>query len=239
MAATKQKMMYQIIEDDLKELIDTGKLKQGDLVESENTLKDKYSVSRMTVRQALNNMVNSGYLYRHKGKGTFVSNTKIEKKIYGLVGFSEEMKSINRVVSNQIVSFKLIEATEKVANRLSIQPGDKVYYLRRVRLGDDIPILYEELYFPQSLFPKLDKKVFTGSFYNHIESVLAYRIGYCTQKIEARLATKPVSDLLQINDGEALLYVSIVTCLENGRPFEYGRGYYRSDQYRFVQRSFR
>ncbi|HKL60804.1 MAG TPA: GntR family transcriptional regulator, partial [Acholeplasma sp.] len=59
--------IYKTIENDLKKLINESELKSGDLVPSENELKEKYAVSRMTVRQALNNLVNDGYLYRHKG----------------------------------------------------------------------------------------------------------------------------------------------------------------------------
>ena len=72
--------MYQIIEQDIKYRIEEGILRNGDMIESENVLKEMYNVSRMTVRQALNNLVRDGYLYRHKGKGTFVNCDKLERK---------------------------------------------------------------------------------------------------------------------------------------------------------------
>ena len=71
--------IYKKIENDVKAKIQDGTYKGGDLLPSENELKDQYNVSRMTVRQALTNLVNDGYLYRHKGKGTFVSHNKLEK----------------------------------------------------------------------------------------------------------------------------------------------------------------
>lgn len=83
--------IYLIIENDIKAAINNGSFKSGDLIPSENELKEKYNVSRMTVRQALNNLVNEGLLFRHQGKGTFVSNAKIEKSIQGIRSFTEEM----------------------------------------------------------------------------------------------------------------------------------------------------
>ena len=93
-----QTPIYQKIESDIKTKIDKNELKSGDLVPSENQLTKLYDVSRMTVRQALNNLVTDGYLYKHKGKGTFVSQRKIEKNIHGVRGFTEEMEDVGRVV---------------------------------------------------------------------------------------------------------------------------------------------
>lgn len=231
--------MYQIIEQDIKDRIEEGFLQNGDMIESENVLKEMYNVSRMTVRQALNNLVNDGYLYRHKGKGTFVNSNKLEKKIYGLVGFTEEMRRINRVPTNKTISFELITADDKINRKLALNNNEQVYYLQRIRYGDGIPVLYEHMYLPSSLFKDLTIDVFDHSFYDYVEKKCNYRISYCTQKLEAMVMDDEKARFLETTKGSALLYCSSISYLDSGRPFEYVRSFYRGDQYRFIHRALR
>ena len=231
--------MYQIIEQDIKYRIEEGILKNGDMIESENVLKDMYNVSRMTVRQALNNLVRDGYLLRHKGKGTFVHCNKLEKKLYGLVGFSEEMRRLNRVPTSKTLSFELITPDEKIIRKLALAENEQVFYLRRIRYGDGMPVLYEHMYLPSTLFKDLNEEVFEKSFYGYVEGNCNYRISYCTQKIEAQTMNEEQAKLLETEPGSALLYCSSISYLDSGRPFEYVRSFYRGDQYRFIHRALR
>ncbi len=235
----KKKNIYQIIEDDIKNSIKDGKLKNGDRIPSENELKDKYNVSRMTVRQAINNLVNQGLIYRHKGKGTFVCNMKIEKNIFGMQGFTEYMELNNKKVTNKVLSFELIKPEKKIYENLSLNENEFVYCIKRIRYANDIPILFEIMYLPYDLFKNLDINVFNNSFYNFIEKKLNLHIYYATQKIEAILAGKFKSEILEIKETDPLLYVKNISFLDSGRSVEYVESFYRADQYCFIQRSFR
>jgi GntR family transcriptional regulator len=227
--------IYKVIESDIKTKINQGELKSGDLVPSENELKDQYNVSRMTVRQALNNLVNEGYLYRHKGKGTFISQRKIEKNIHGVRSFTEEMAATGRKVSNKIISFEYIEASLEIADKLFLNEKDEVIFIERVRYGNDIPVLFEQLYIPAKLFKTITKENLTGSFYQYMEHELGMQISHCIQSIEAISADSKVSIALEVNKNVPTLLIVRNTFLSNGRPFEYVRSYYRADQYKFVQ----
>lgn len=229
--------IYLVIENDIKEKINNGGLKEGDLIPSENELKETYNVSRMTVRQALNNLVNEGLLYRHQGKGTFVSTVKIEKSIQGIRSFTEEMEATNRKVSSKIVSFKEINATKKIAEKLFLKEGEIVYNIERIRYGNEIPVLYEILHIPKNIFPSITKEVFEGSFYEYLENELNLKISHCKQSIEARRPSKELTKTLEITGNEPILYIERDTFLSNGRPFELVKSFYRSDQYKFVQMS--
>lgn len=227
--------IYKVIENDLKKDINEGLLQSGDLVPSENELKDKYNVSRMTVRQALNNLVNDGYLYRHKGKGTFISSRKIEKNIHGVRSFTEEMAATNRRVSNQILKFEKMIVPVDIAEKLFLTRKDEVYHIERVRYGNDIPVLFEQLYIPTKLFKTIEEKDLKGSFYEYIEKELGLQISHCIQSIEA-ISTNPiVSQALGVKTNDPALLIVRNTFLSSGRPFEYVRSYYRADQYKFVQ----
>ncbi|VEU79793.1 GntR family transcriptional regulator [Haploplasma axanthum] len=227
--------IYQIIENDIKEQIKNHKIKSGDPIPSENQLKDMYNVSRMTVRQALNNLVNDGYLYKHKGKGTFVSKRKIEKNIHGVRSFTEEMKAMGRVVKNEVIKFDEIEPTNEIREKLFLNENEKVIHIERVRYGDDIPVLHEELYIPHDIFKDLTIEDMSESFYQYVEGTKGYKISHCVQSIEARTPDKNISNALKISKNDPVLNIVRHTFLGNGRPFEYVISTYRSDQYRFVQ----
>ena len=227
--------IYKVIENDIKLKINQGELKSGDLVPSENELKDQYNVSRMTVRQALNNLVNDGYLFRHKGKGTFISQRKIEKNIHGVRSFTEEMAATGRKVSNKILSFERIQASPDIADKLFLNEGDEVIHVERVRYGNDIPVLFEQLYIPGNLFKTIAKENLQGSFYQYLEHELGMQISYCIQSIEAISADSKVSVALEVNKNVPTLLIVRNTFLSNGRPFEYVKSFYRADQYKFVQ----
>lgn len=233
-----KKPVYKVIEEKIKKDIEDGILKNGDLIPSENELKNQYNISRMTVRIALNNLVNEGYLYKHKGKGTFVNYTKIEKRLDGITGFSEQMRQNNIESFNKIISINLITATKIVAEKLSINYEDEVYQIERLRYANNTPICYEMVYLPKTIFNTIDESVFEGSFYEYVENNIS-KITYCTQKIEARQAGEKYSKYLEINEDMPLLYVSVVSNLDNGRPFEYTRCFYRGDQYCLIRRTLR
>ncbi len=233
-----KKPVYKIIEDSIKKRIEKGQLKNGDMIESENELTEVYNVSRMTVRIALNNLVNEGYLYKHKGKGTFVNYTKLEKRLDNITGFTEQMNQNNMVASSKILSIELIKADNILAQRLLIEENEDVYKVERLRLGDKMPICFEIVYLPKQIFNKVDESMFEGSFYEYVEKNIA-KITYCTQKIEARQAGEKYAKHLDIDEEMPLLYVSVVSNLDNGRPFEYTRCFYRGDQYRLIRRALR
>lgn len=231
--------IYQKIENDIKEKINNKEIKEGDLIPSENQLTEIYNVSRMTVRQALNNLVSEGYLYKHKGKGTFVSQRKIEKNIHGVRGFTEEMESLGKVVRSEVTKFELIIPKAEIAEKLFLNGEDKVFYIERTRYADDSPVLHELLYIPYTMFKDLTKEDMAKSFYNYIEDLSTYKISHCMQSIEALGSDRQISDVLEIAKNSPILRIVRNTFLSNGRPFEYVISTYRSDQYRFVQYAFK
>lgn len=231
--------IYQKIENDIKQKITDGNLNHGDKIDSENELKKMYTVSRSTVRHALNNLVNEGYLYRHKGKGTFVNSGKIKKKMQGLLSFTEEMKKMNKKVYNKIITFHLEKANEEVSKKLFLNAGEEVYMVERIRHGNGIPVLFEKMYIPKHNFENLNKEIMESSFYEYVEKTLNNKISYCVQTLEAINSDSRVSEFLKISEDTSVIYMTRSTFLDKGFPFEYVEAYYRSDQYVFIQHSVR
>lgn len=173
----------------MKQLIEEGEWKPGDKIPSENELCDKFEVSRMTIRQAINNLVEQGYLYRKRGIGTFVQLPKVEQKLQGMTGFTEDMISRGMKPSSQLLSFRLVPATAKIADRLRIQEGESVYEVRRTRLADDEPIAFETTYLSPTLVKDINEEILQQSLYEHLEKKLGFKLVRATQSIEASIAT--------------------------------------------------
>lgn len=230
--------IYQIIEKDLRVAILEGELKQGDLVPSETELAAKYKVSRMTVRQAINNLLIDGYIYRHKGRGTFVTFNKMEmEKNSHFFNYNSELHDIEGPVVTSLMSFETEAADEIIAARLQLKIGDPIYKIERLKTNKNIVLVYERLYLPCNMYPELIERNFPKSFYKYVEEHLLWKIKNSVLAIEARGLSKKVSELFHQKEGEPTLYVSSVGYLDNGRAFEYTRSYYNAQYFRFKYNS--
>ncbi|GGB55223.1 UTRA domain-containing protein [Virgibacillus dakarensis] len=227
--------IYYQIEEEIKRLINTKQLTPGELLPSEREYAEKYNISRMTVRQAINNLAAEGLLYRLKGKGTFVAEKKFEQNLQGLTSFSEDMRARGLTPANQLIGFQLIKADEKIANLLYINMDDLVYEIKRIRLANNTPIALETIYTPQKLVGKLQEKDFTSSFYQFIEEKLRLTIGHSDQIIESVIANDVEIEYLHMKQGDPILLMQRITYLndDNETPLEYVKSAYRADKYKF------
>ncbi|MFC0560731.1 GntR family transcriptional regulator [Halalkalibacter alkalisediminis] len=226
--------IYHQIEEYIKDRIIKGDLKPGDVLPSEREYSQLFEVSRMTIRQAINKLVNDGYLYRKKGSGTFVAEKKFEQALQGLTSFTEDMKARGLKPSSQLLHFEIIPASLKVAATLQVAEHTPVYEIKRIRLADGIPMALETCYISANLIKGLTEEVITHSIYDYIEGKLQLKIGDATQIIESSLACQTEVELLNINKGSPILLIERCTYLANGTPFEVVRSSYRADRYKFV-----
>ena len=227
--------LYQKIEKDLRVAIIEGKLKQGDMIPSETELSAKYKVTRMTVRQAINNLLIDGYIYKHKGRGTFVTfNKKEMAQDQPSFSFYREMIGIDAPVKTTVINFEEIEADEVVQKKLQLSCKDTVYYVERIRESQNAPLVYERLYLPKNMYLDLNEEILSHSFHEYIEKELNFKIKNCLRAVEARPLNEKVADLLHQTVGEPSLYMSSVTYLDNGRACMYTRQYFHGNHFRFV-----
>ena len=225
--------IYYQIEAYLKQQIDNGTLKPGDVLPSEREFSEQFNVSRMTVRQAIMNLVNSGYLNRQKGRGTFVASQKIAMTLSGLTSFSEEIKHRGMRPYSRLLSFEKVPASERVAQQLRVPNQTPVYEMKRLRLADDIVLALETAYVPVALLPDLTEADVTGSIYEYAEQS-GLRLKNATQTLEARSASPEEAELLTISPNAPVLLIDQRTYLEEGDMFEYSRSLFRGDSYSFT-----
>lgn len=225
--------IYYQIEAYLKQQIDDGLLKPGDTLPSEREFSEQFHVSRMTIRQAIMNLVNAGYLNRQKGRGTFVASQKIAMTLSGLTSFSEEIKHRGMRPLSRLLSYEVIPATDRIAQQLSIPNQTPVYEMKRLRLADDHPLALETAYIPVHLLPDLTQDDATGSIYAYAEQH-GLRLKHATQTLEARSAGPEEAKLLTISPNAPVLLIDQRTYLEDGGMFEYSRSLFRGDSYSFT-----
>ncbi|WP_042464159.1 GntR family transcriptional regulator [Neobacillus dielmonensis] len=226
--------IYYQLQELIKDLIDKGELKPGDLIPPEREYAEKLQISRMTVRQALTQLVNEGYLYRIQGKGTFVSERKIEQPLHQLRSFTEDMVSRGLKPGSQLISFEVIPATIQIASQLGIQEYGPVYEIKRIRLADDVPMALESNYISANLVKGLTEQIVKKSVYAFIEEQLNFTIDHASQVIEASIASDVESEYLRIKKGSPIMLIQQQTFLKDGTPVEYVRSSYRADRYKFM-----
>ncbi|SFK09697.1 GntR family transcriptional regulator [Halobacillus dabanensis] len=226
--------MYYQIEEDIKQKIDSGLFIEKETIPSERELSEHYEVSRMTVRQAVTNLVNEGFLYREKGKGTFVAEKKIEQPLQGMTSFTEDMKQRGMESSSKLLEFNIIPPPADIKRKLSLEDNREVYEIHRIRYADHQPMAVERTFIPVALAPGLKDKNVYGSLYEYIEENHDYTIHKATQIIEATIADEEQAELLDIAPAAAILHIERTSLLQDGTPFEVVKSSYRADRYKFI-----
>jgi GntR family transcriptional regulator len=213
--------VYIQIRDILIEKINSGELKSGSQLPSERDISDTYNISRMTARNALTQLVDLGYAYRVKGKGTFVRLPNFERDFVKLSGFSQMLRSKGIKPSNKIVKSGIIEADKKIASLLETTIGTKVYEIVRVRYGDNIPLALEYSYLPVSLYDDLLQYDFeNNSLYKVIEDVYKHKLKYSKQWIKITTLYKNEARMLAVTEHTPAFLLESISYDMNDRVVE-------------------
>ncbi|UDF16113.1 GntR family transcriptional regulator [Bacillus pumilus] len=226
--------MYHQIMENLKKQIEDGTLAPDTLIPSEREYAERFGISRMTVRQALSNLVNEGYLYRLKGKGTFVSRKKFEQPLQGLTSFTEDMRQRGLKASSQLIDFTKTVCPDHLLPVLQLSNGDDIFELKRIRLANDEPMAIETSYIPEAFAGDLTREHLTGSIYEYIETQTGLTIAHAKQELEANVASNEEAHVLSISTGDPVLSIARTTYFQNDIPFEYVLSVYRGDRYKLI-----
>ncbi len=222
--------LYYQLRNVLLQQIESGALLPGDTVPTERELIDRYRVSRITVRQALNSLMADGLLYRQRGLGTFVRKSRIEQELSSLTGFSEEMVSRGLVPGAKLISAEMVEADGAIAAKLSIAPGLRVFRMVRVRLADGEPMALDVNYTPGDIGERLLEEDLEEALYTHFAR-MGVELDWGDQAIQAAPADDLIAHHLGVKKGTPVLLMERVVSATGGRVVEYSRTAYRSDRY--------
>lgn len=223
----------------LKELILTeiknGNYPSGSLIPTENELSETFEISRTTVRQAITELVQEGWLYRVKSKGTFVSQPKINQDFVTKVEpFSKQMARLGIEASTEVLEFKTCKAPDPIAEALGLGEKEKVILLYRRRFADGEPIVTVKTYLPYARCSFLLEHDFTKeSLYELLGQSDATKITRIRRRIEAVEANSEDAANLNIKRGKPIQFFTSIGYNAYDQPLEFSLARYRGDHNSF------
>ena len=213
--------------------INSGNMKDGDKLPTEDVLCSYFNVSRITVRKALNELLNEGYIIKKHGKGSYVNTGIARMQLNSLQSFTEEMKSRGMTASSKVLCVSLLNADNIVSNKLQVEENFKIYCIERLRLANGEPMSIEKVFIPYYLCPDIEKHDLSGSLYDIFENHYNLNPKKADQCIEAIVGTKREQEILKIKLRAPVLKIERITYLSNNTPLEYVSSIYRGDKYKF------
>jgi GntR family transcriptional regulator len=220
--------LYEIVRGDI-----LGKKWQpGDMLPPESELIETYQVSRTTVRQVLDMLVNEGLIYRQRGRGTFVAHPTVEQAMVRIVSFDEDMRQRGLDPSTVVLFSRLVPASAEIAALMQIEAGEELARLERLRLADGEPMCVEEFsLLHRSCRGVLEGDYATTSLREALERNHGIRLSRARQVIRAESASERLAEALAVPVGSALLNVERTLYSQQDLPVGVQRLYYRGDRY--------
>lgn len=232
--AGKETYQYLKIRDYIIKNIKDGKY-ENNKIESENVLKQKFNVSRMTVRQALETLKQEGILYTVPKLGVFVQDKEKFKSLDGLQSFSEDVAGLEGITSTKVIK---CEKTQGSDTALTNNGHQNVWHIIRIRYVNTVPIAYEDGFFNADIIDTIPKHALDTSLYKFFEDELGVQIDFANQEISAVLDPN-IAKLLALSEKSPLLKVQQTTYTIDNQCLEECATYYRCDMYSFHQKAYR
>jgi GntR family transcriptional regulator len=228
-------LLYDRVESVLATAIADGSLPPETQLPPEESLIERFKVSRTTVRKAIQNLIERGLVEVRRGKGTFVTQPRITQELTELTGFVEDMQALGRSPTARLLDERVVAADEAVAHHLALAPGTLVVRLWRVRLADGVAMSFDETYLPRDIGEKVagnDLEV------EPVFSLLEHRydtpLVEAEYKLEAAAADPVAAEALQVPTGSPIFLIERTSYSTGNRPVDYERLHYRGDLIRFV-----
>lgn len=220
--------------DYLKEKIILGEFKPGEQIPSEPKLAEQFSVSRLTVRSAISELVNEKLLYRRHGLGTFVSKPRVETSELSAISLQQNTLEKGFSIRSTVLSVSETPAEKPLRQILELKQNEKVVILKRLRFINDVKTVLQESFVPRKFIP--DYMQFdwqTESLYKVITREGRYKIGSAKESLEAINGPEDVLTCLEAAPRTPVLYSERITMLTDLRPVEFVKSWYRGDKYKF------
>lgn len=228
----RQPLYYQL-KGLIEERIGSGEWKPGAQLPSERELCDRFKISRITVRQAIAELVVEGRLTRAHGRGTFVAS-RVEQRLNRLTGFTQDMQARKQQPGARVLYLEAVPAPPVVARALRLKADEAVILLRRLRLADGEPMAVETAYLPDHLcHDLLTEKLENRSLYKLLKDKFDIVPTRAEQQLRAVACAATEAKLLGVRKGSSVLHIYRTTFNRENLPFEYVESFYRGDKYVF------
>jgi GntR family transcriptional regulator len=200
---------------------------------SESQMMEAFSVSRITVRQALGDLQKEGLIFKVAGKGSFVAKPKAFQNLSRLQGFGEAMAPSGYETFSQVISMRKVAASEAVAHRLRLKTGAAVFEIQRLRFLNREPISVDQSFFPLELGKRLAlEDLPTRDIFVILENDYGLHLTHADVQIEAISADEGLARQLRIAEASPLLRIERLTYADE-RPIDFEYLYYRGDAFQY------
>ena len=227
--------LYIQIAEGLLDRIESGELSPGNRLSPERELSEALGVNRMTLRRALQLLETRGLLVRRRGDGTYVAGPKIERQAGQLVPFTRGMERRGYVPGARVITFERRPTKAGVARELELPVSAPVYFVRRLRLINQEPVMLERLTVPARRFPEFERfDLSSRSVYDVMEKEYGITVVRARQSLEPVVATEYEAELLGVEPGAPLMLERRLGLDQDDQPVEHGKDLYRGDRFRFV-----
>ncbi|MFZ5829889.1 MAG: GntR family transcriptional regulator [Planctomycetota bacterium] len=211
-------------------------LKPGDRFFTEREISRRFGVSRATANKALSGLVAEGALEFRKGLGTFVRGRPLDYDLQSLVSFTDKARAAGKLPATRIVRFQCLPAAgadQKAIGRLGLGPDESVYYMERLRLANEMPVIFERRYVRAALCPGLTATDVSGSLYDLWTTRFGLQIAGAEERIHAVNLRGPDAGYLGVRAGTAGFLVTAVGYILPEQPLWWEQTLYRGDAYEF------
>lgn len=227
---------YSLIYEDLKKKIEQGIYRPQTCLPTEFALVEQYECSRNTIRRAVRELSEIGYVQSVHGKGVVVIYQKTGWSDFsiGVIESLKEAAERNGVeYHTKVLVFTEFVVDERLQQRLGFTVGQELYYMQRVRYFDNTPLILDNNWFLKSVVPGLTEEIAADSVYSYMENVLGQSIVTAKRIMTVEKATEIDRKYLELGDYDCLAVVSSQTFNADGIMFEYTESRHRPDRFAF------
>ncbi len=228
--------LYHQLKRLIQKRIESGDLKPGDVLPTDRDLEQQYSLSRITIRQALSDLAREGYITRGRGRPTAVAQPKfLDERIDWLGGFLAGFRSQGHATRTQVLDSQRASAPPKVAAVLGLRDGNQVLLTRRLIYVDNEPIAVVTDYLAAApgvtIVPEEVERYV--SVYDYLEARLGLRLVRGEKTLEAVIVNEEEARLLDMKTGAPVFLAQTIAFTEEGAPMLYIKASYRGDRYKY------
>ena len=227
---------YQNIYDYYLDAINRGEYAPGAALPSEGKMMEEFSVSRDTVRRAMNQLEQEGYILKSRGRESLVADTHRHAfPISKIRTFTELMKEEGVSYTTKVEDLSILLENENALSLLEAEPGEEIYQLIRSRRIEGERIILDKDLLRRRYVPLLTKKVCQGSLYAYLEQELGLKIGIAKKIVSVQPVTPEDQYYLDLHGDTVVASVISYTRLETGELFQYCESRHRIDRFRFIE----
>ncbi|MCU5746317.1 GntR family transcriptional regulator [Staphylococcus sp. SQ8-PEA] len=229
-----QKPLYLQVFEDIKEKIKNRIYNEGDKLPSERQLAEEYEVSRITIREALKHLEEHRFLRTEHGRGSYVLGNQYNQMLDKLYSFKDEIEKNGDTPSTMMLSIEPIDPPTYVQQHMGLTRFQKVYKLRRLRLSNDTPLIYETTYLPLHVCEGLDQFDFNQhSLYETLHDYYNIAIDYAYETLTSRKMSEQEASYLETDKESVCMFIERHSYVED-KIVEFTESVAKAQDYKYT-----